>query len=523
MSAEIGQYGHSGEASALVDALRVLRERWWLVLASIVICLGVTLGLALSSTKQYKATTTLLIKPSNVTNLIAPAQTQLQDAARNQGDNLSLVKSGAVAERVKNALKLGDSTEDLRSRVDAVTQPDTDLLSVTIADPVPVRAARLANSFADELVGYLRDSQQAQIVAGQNAINAKIANLAPGDTRTRSVLEQALTQVTALLAVNFGDASVVDRAGVPTSASSPQIKRDGLLGGLVGLVLGVALAFLFDLFDRRVKNVEDFERLYRLAPLTSIRYFKGKPKTKRDNHVELEPFRMLRDGLDFISLRENIRVALVTSAVPTEGKTRVASGLARAIAAAGRSVALVEVDMHRPTLSQVFGLKPDPRGLTNVLAGEESASSLMRSVPGTPTLLVLPSGPHRPNAADLLRSPAMDSLLRELSRDYDFVVLDGPPLLAVSDAQVMMDNPLIDVCLIVARSHMTTRDDIRAARTVLDRHPEATIGLVVNGVRDVAPGYYYSAAHENGAPPSRRGLGSLVGSRRGESKEKPDE
>jgi receptor protein-tyrosine kinase len=523
MNAEVGQHGRWGEPSALIDALHVVRERRWLVLASIVVCLGVTLGLALRSTKQYKATATLLIQPSHVTSLIAPAQTQIQDAARTQGDNLSLIKSGAVAERVKTALNLKGSVEDLRSRVDAVAQPDTDLLSVTITDPVPVRAARLANSFADELVGYLRDSQQAQIVAGQNAINLKIAHLAPGDVRTRAVLENALTQVTALLAVSSGDAVVVDRAVVPTSASSPQIKRDALLAGLVGIVLGVTLAFLIDLFDRRVKTVEDFERLYRLAPLTSIRHLRKRPTTKREHQVELEPFRMLRDGLDFISLRENIRVALVTSAVPTEGKTRVASGLARAIAVAGRRVALVEVDVHRPTLTRVFELKPDPRGLTNVLVGEATASSLMRPVPGLPTLSVLPSGPRMPNSADLLRSSAMDSLLQELSQEFDFVVLDGPPLLAVSDAQVLMDNPLIDVCLVVARAYMTTRDDIRAARTVLDRHPEATVGLVVNGVRDVAAGYYYSATGESDDSGPRRGLGSLVGARRGESKGNSDE
>jgi capsular exopolysaccharide synthesis family protein len=516
MNAQAGQYDRGPDRSALLDALRVLRERWWLVLVSILVCLAITLGLALASTKQYKATSTLLIKPSNVASLVAPTQAQTQDAARSQGDNLSLVKSGAVAERVKRALHLTDSIDDLRSRVDAAAQPDTNLLSATITDPSPARAAELANAFADQLVGYLRDSDQAQVTQGINAINAQIAQLAPTDVRSRTVLEQALSNATELRAVSSGGANVVDRASVPSSASSPQIKRDGVLGGVVGLVLGIALAFLLDLFDRRVKTVEQFERQYGLPALTSIRYLKERPATSREHHVELEPFRILRDGLGFISLRERIHVALVTSAVPAEGKTRVASGLARAVAVAGRRVALVEVDLHRPTLTRVLGLEPSSEGLTSVLLEEASASSAMLPVPDQPTLSLLPSGPLIHNSAELLRSPAMDALLRELSNEYDFVVLDGPPLLAVSDAQVLIHNPLIDVCLVVGRAFMTTRDDIRTARAVLDRHPGTSIGLVVNGVREIAPGYYYSRGHKDGGSAPRRGFGSFVGARRSE-------
>jgi polysaccharide biosynthesis transport protein len=512
------EYGERAiERSALIGALRVLRERWWLVAASVVVCLGITLGLTLTSTKQYKTTATLLIRTSNLTSLIDPTQPQTQDAARAQGDNLSLIQSGAVAQRVKNSLHLSASLADLLAKVDAVAQPDTDLLSVSITDPSPGRAATLANAFANALVGYLRDSDQARIAAGQAAINAQIAHLSPQDAQSRAVLEQALSRVIALRAVTSGDADVVDPATVPTAASSPQVKRDAAAGGLIGIVLGVTLAFLLDLFDRRVKSVEELERLYGLPALTTAPW--RKPATnQREHQAELEPFRILRDGLASISLREDPRVILVTSAISSEGKTKVAIGLAHAFAVAGRQVALVEVDLHRPTIARNLDLEYDGQGLTNALVAGVSVPSLMRPVPRVPSLSVLPSGPLTPNSAELLRSAAMTNILVALAEMNDFVVLDGPPLLPVADAQVLLDNAVIDVCLVVARPHLTTRDDVRGALAVLKRHSDKGVGLVVNGAREASSGYYYPAGSDrpgstNGAARGRRGLGQLIGIR----------
>jgi receptor protein-tyrosine kinase len=117
---------------------------------------------------------------------------------------------------------------------------------------------------------------------------------------------------------------------------------------------------------------------------------------------------------------------------------------------------------------------------------------------------VLTSGPLTPNAAELLRSPAMDDVLRELRADHDYVVLDAPPLLHVSDAQVLMDNPLVDVVIVVARAFVTTREQVRSARAVLDRHAEASVGLVINGVRETGGYYHYASGSDQPKPRSSR-------------------
>jgi tyrosine-protein kinase len=107
-----------------------------------------------------------------------------------------------------------------------------------------------------------------------------------------------------------------------------------------------------------------------------------------------------------------------------------------------------------------------------------------------PSLAVLPSGPFTPNSAELLRLPAMASVLEELADAFDFVVIDGPPLLPVADAQVLLQNPAIDVVLVVGRPYLTTREQIRSAIAVLKRHPEKGFGLVLNAVRERNRGYY---------------------------------
>ena len=190
------------------------------------------------------------------------------------------------------------------------------------------------------------------------------------------------------------------------------------------------------------------------------------------------------------SLREQSRVILVTSAISGEGKTWVASGLARAMAAAGRSVTLIEGDVHRPAVKRQLGLKSGGRGLMNALVEDINAVDLVQPSPSLPSLSVLASGPFTPNSAELLRLPAMRRTLEDLAAAFDFVVIDGPPLLPVADAQVMLDNPAIDVVLVVARPYLTTREHIRASIAVLKRHPDKGIGLVINAVRERAGGYY---------------------------------
>jgi succinoglycan biosynthesis transport protein ExoP len=489
-------------ASPLINAARVVRERWRLVVTTAAVGFIVALVVALSSTKQYSATSTLLVRPSNLPAVIDPSQIQATDSAtlaRIQSDDVSMITSGPVAQQARAALGAHTSVTHLLSEVTATPDTSNDLISIEATDPDPARAARIANAFAAATVNYLTQTAQAQLASGQAQLQSELAAL-PVTDPGRPALEQGLKQVIALRAVTNGGALVVGSAIPPANPSAPSIKRDAVVGGVAGLAIGLIIIFLLDLFDRRLKTEEAIERLYGLSALVAVP--SGPRRSRpggRSSQAELEPFRILRDGLAHVSLRQDMRVVLVTSAVSGEGKTRVASGLARAIAAAGKRVTLIEGDVHQPGIRKEFGLPVSGPGLMNTIVEGTDSELLTQSVPNIPYLTILPSGPFTPNSAELLRLPAMTEVLSRLASDRDFVIIDGAPLLPVADSQVLLDNRMIDVVLLVARPHLTTREHIRMTLSVISRHPDKGVGLAINGVRRKTYGAYgYAGEYQDG-------------------------
>jgi succinoglycan biosynthesis transport protein ExoP len=491
----------AADTSPLLNGLRVIRERWWVIALSTAVVTAALLALALSGTKQYKATSSLLIRRSELTSLIDPSAQQNVDPAREAATNLLLVRSTAVADRVRVQLGNSATSSALIGQLDATAAPDANLINITVTDPDPRRAAVVANAFAAQFVAFQRDSDRKRATDGAALLRQQLAALPPGPGTQRIELESALQKVNALQAVTTGDAEVIDVAKPPTTASSPLPKRSAAEGLVLGLGLGVAIVFLIDLFDRRVKDIEEFEARYRARTLATIPFRARDPQTQRDRQAALEPFRILRNALGFLGTDGDIRVVLVTSAVAGEGKSTVAAGLARAIALAGQSVVLVEADLRRPTFHKQFDLGSDRRGLTSSLIGGVPVTELLRPVlPGLRTLTVLPSGPVPPNSAELLRSAAMSRVLQELKLEAQFIVLDAPPLLPVADSQVLLDSDHVDACLLVGRAYVTTRDEVRRTRAVLDRHRMRNLGLVVNGTREVDADYDYSGDAESSRP-----------------------
>lgn len=480
-----------GAAAPLLSALRLIRERWWIVLLVPVITTVLALAFALTATKKYDATSKLLFRESSLGSaLVGVPEITQSDPQRTSATNLDLVTSNAVARRVKAQLRSPDSPEDLLALVKVTTEPDSDLVDITASDPVPRRAADVANAFAFQFVTFRREADQRTIAQGEALLRKRLGELPATATAERAQLSSALQKVIAVEAVQTGNAEVIDTAEVPTAASTPKPKLDAVVGLVIGLALGLAIAFLVDLLDRRVKAPEEFEALYGLRSLTTIPERGRSPSTQAERAQALEPFRILRNGLSFLSPSSPIKVVLVTSAVPGEGKSTVSAGLARAVALSGRTCVLVEADLRRPTFAQQFDLGDDQRGLTTALVGGALPESLLReAVPGLRSLRILPSGPLPPNSAELLRSDEMGSVLERLSQQADLVILDAPPLLPVADAQVLLDHPQVDACLVVARVYKTTREEARRTRAVIERLRRHNMGLVVNGIRELDAGY----------------------------------
>jgi tyrosine-protein kinase len=498
----------SGETS-LVRGLRVLRERWWVIAASCVVCVALALIISARTEKQYDATARLLFRNSSLDQVIfgGTLNPTSSDPARDSFTNIALVTSNEVAADVKKKLNSPESPEQLISQVTVAEEENADIASVTARDPDPVLAARIANAFADSFVEYRRATDRKKIRASEDAIRTRLDQLPRknGNGERRQLLI-TLQRITSIEALQTGGAEVVDHAVPSSTPATPRPKRDVVLALLFGLVLGIALAFFLDLLDQRLKRPEDFEEALGTRVIAAVPQRAFESRTQAERVAAFEPYRILRGAVDFRMLADDLRTLVVTGPSGGEGKTTVAVNLARAFAVAGQRVVLVEADMRKPAFAAHFALPHDAPGLTTVLAGEAAASETLRQsgTPGLETLYILPAGPLPSNAPELLESRSMHDLLEELGKFADLVILDAPPVLPVSDARILLDHPSIDACLVVVRAFKTSRNEARRANAVLEQHDREPLGLVVCGLKtagNAAAPVYGSA---NGSGPRTR-------------------
>ena len=476
-------------ASPLVRGVQTLRERWWIVAIGGVVGVVLSAAIVLTTTKEYTASSKLLLRSSNLGALVASGAVQQSDTdpQRQAATNLQLVLSRPVADAVRKQLGLQETTDSLLARVDAQNEPEADIIDVSASDTDPKQAAAIASAFAKQFVLYRQSASRAAIRQGEQLVQARIDQLPQSATAQRAELETTLRSIIQLDALQTGDAEVVDAASVPSAPSSPKTKRDILLGLLLGLMAGVAAAFLVDVFDRVIKTAEEFEQRYGAWALATIPEHRGRPSSDRERQAAIEPFRILRSGIGFLS-DGDVQVLVITSAEAGDGKSTVAAGLARASAMAGQEVVLVDADLRRPVVHDRFGLEDDAPGLTNALVGGVPAHELAHRVESASGMFVLPAGPLSPNVGELLSGPQMRAVVAELRAHFDLVIIDAPPLLPIADAQSLLEAP-IDACIVVARAGSATREQVRRVRAILERH-RRPFGIVVNRTRETDASYY---------------------------------
>jgi capsular exopolysaccharide synthesis family protein len=312
------------------------------------------------------------------------------------------------------------------------------------------------------------------------------------------------------------------RATAPGPPVSPNPKRDGLLGGLVGLTVGLLLAFLRDALDRRFKSSREISEELQLPIVGFVRrQALGKTASAANGHkalseADLDSFRIVRTNVDFLDVDKPPKSLLVTSALPKEGKSTVAAALAASHAAAGETTLLLECDLRFPSLANRLGLNAGP-GLSDFLAGRAtpadvlqkvelgntgaSSNGISHTVSTSGQLLCIVAGSSTPGPAELLRSKRFAAFLAEVAEAYDTVVIDSSPLLPVADTLELL--PLVDGVLVCVRASQTTREEGRAVRETLSRFSRRPVGVVVTGVRpgrdgDAYPSYSYVAGAARG-------------------------
>ena len=366
------------------------------------------------------------------------------------------------------------------------------------------------------LQAMTRSEQSAALAQGTNAVEYR--NLRVEVDTKRALLDNLLrqqgeTEVISRLGENqLTSVRIVDRALEPGEPFSPSLKKNLLAAVVLGAAIGLALAFFLSYVDRTLRTPEQVERFVQLPPLGVIparetgyvsrargRMFPGKAASDPDDRtlsIELIPqreprspiaeaYRAVRTAL-LLSRAGGVKSIVITSAFPNEGKTATAANLAVVLSQLGRRVLLVDADLHKSRLHEVFQI-PNRLGLVSVLAEgiEPSRAIVKTSVPG---VFLVPSGPEAPNPSGLLASEAMQKFLELAAVNFDHVIVDSPPVLPVSDTLVFAQQT--DGVVLCVRGGVTAREHVRRARDRVLRSGVPIVGVVINALQPEHAVYY---------------------------------
>ena len=461
-----------------------LLSYWRLILQNRFV-IGVCLLLGVFGSYFKYSTEISLFQASSQVFVSTPA-TALDISALATGSNFSqqrvksyaqIINSPLTLQGVVNQLHLKMSTEELSSKISAVAPADTVLITISVTDSNASRAADIANATADEFGKYV------------------------GALENRS--DDSATPI---------KVSVVRRAVVPGAPFSPVKSIYLLLGLLFGFAVGLAIALTRKLLDSSIKNEDDLLGLPLLAAISYDPDAEEKPLISKLSRYALrtEAFRTLRTNIKYIIPNAPAKVVAVTSALPTEGKSTTATNLCISLAQGGARVVLVEGDMRRPSIANYLELNSKKNGLSQVLASETALTirKVKSDIDKTEIrgLEVLTAGPVPGNPSELLGSGNFIDLVSLLRKNYEYVIIDSPPLLPVTDAAII--STISDGVLLVVHAGKTRKAELMGSRAAVESIGSKILGVVLNKIpaekRSSQYGYRYGYSYGYGKSSSSR-------------------
>lgn len=499
-----------------------IRRRLWLLMGSALLA-GVVAYIATSYVPPtYRASTTLLIQQSPSASV--SDYTAILISERQASTYAEILKEDLVIRAMLDQLGLTLTPEEALRKLNVELVRNTQLIRVQITDSDGYRAARMANGIADALIAQSETLQEARYADSLNNIQAQmreLATLIEEITLAVDALETAETveaqaqlaqmqtilagyrnsytsllqtyEQTRLMATSSADNVVVlSRAQEPAKKIGPSGLRNALLAAVATAVLALGVIFVIEYLDDTVKTPDDVKLLLGDVTVLGVVGQLGKKETELITLTQprspiSESFRALRTNIRFSSIDKPIKTLLITSAGPGEGKSLIISNLAMTMAQAGLQVIIVDADLRRPRIHKLFDQQTASWGLTETLL-EGALNGRLQATP-TEGLKLLVAGELPPNPAELLGSQKMQALLAQLAEQADVVLVDSPPVLAVTDAAVLARE--VDAVVVVATSGQTRRNDLQQGVNALRQVEANVIGVVLNKVAADQGGYYY--------------------------------
>jgi capsular exopolysaccharide synthesis family protein len=507
----------------------MLDRRKWVIVASVIATMALALVFTIRQPKVYSSSAIVSVA---VPASGAASQTdQATAAASAAGSQIVVISSSGYREAAaaeierqrtadaNSALKFKVTPFQIASRVTATTVGDTALIKVTATGPTPGAAQELAQRYAQYVVSQaagqasttadaqrkaLQDQATAirkQISSLQNDLSAATGSNADNIQEQIDANRQALTAVTLQLAQIGAQPSSDTPTLTVVSAStengtpvSPRLKFNLAIAGVVGLLLGLVLAWIRDQLDRTVRSVDEIESLTARQVLATIPLVRQPDALSTPALADAYSFLRVNLGVTLGSGRGS--VVVLTSSREGEGKTSTTIGLGRSLVGAGRRVLLMDVDLRRGGLSRTLGVD-GRRGLTECLRGELAPEDALVMVGG---MYVFPAGSGDLNSAALLDSARFENLLQDLRETYDYVLVDTTPARAIADAVLV--GARSDGILLVARAGLVDRRELATAAHTLQGAAFNLLGVVVYTPEASDVGYEYQMVDP--APPGRK-------------------
>lgn len=446
----------------LRELLIVLRKSWVFVIAFTLLGMGVSAAWSLSRTPQYQANTQLFISV-RTGDASAVDLTQGSNFAQQAVKSyVSVVNSAIVLDEVISELGLQVTSHELAEQIEAESPVNTVLINIAVTDPDPDHAVLIANTTSAVFADVVSDQLE-------------------------SSAEGAPTRV---------QVDVIQPARTPEEPVSPNVTMNLALGLMLGFALGVAVAVLRNVLDTRVRSKDDIAAITDLPIVGTIA--KDPDAEKRplialeDPHSPLvESYRAMRTNLRYLNVEEDQRSIVITSAGPGEGKSTTAANLAIVMADAGKRVVLIDADLRKPKVATLLGIEGSV-GLSDVLIGQASFEDTLQQW-GRKQLFVLPSGKIPPNPSELLGSRVMEKVLDALSAHFDYIIIDAPPVLVVTDAAILSTHT--GGAVVVSAAGKTRKAELADAFEALTAVDGKVLGVIATMVPTKGPNSYTYGAY----------------------------
>ena len=444
----------------LIQYWRLIVQNRIVIVCTTLLGLFLAIGFTATITPLYQSEAEIFVSTPASSLDITDLATGSSFSQQRVKSYAQIINSPITLEPVVNRLNLNITAEQLSGQVSASAPLDTVLITLIVTDTNPQLAAKIANAVAEQF-GI-----------------------------TVSELELHGIGIDSPVKV-----SLVKDAAPNGNPISPNKKINYLIGLIMGFAIGVGIAYLRRVADNTVKNEDDLQGLPLLAAIGFDIDADEKPLVTQIGRyaARTEAFRTLRTNIQFLMPDKHPQVIVLTSAFPSEGKTTSSINLALSLTHTGSSVVLIEADLRRPKVAQYLEFSDMAKGLSELISSAEEIS--LRRIKGATRkfegseLDVIPAGKIPQNPAELLSSKKFDLLIELLRKKYEYVIIDCPPILPVTDAAIVSTRA--DGALIVVHAGVTKRPHFYGTRDALKAVGTEILGVIINKIPNNAVGYEY--------------------------------